>query len=796
MKRVLFIFFLFLSSVFSFSQTAEIRGKVINTLDDQVENIEIHLLEPDLTTYSDAFGNFRFSSLSPGVYTLTAYYDGYSFLPVHVDLRSENLQEVQLEIGLTHSDLEEVKLKTRSRSEQLRTSAITAGIVSIEATSLRANAVEDLVNRAPGIKIRNVGGLGSASNILVGGFTGNAIKFLYDDIPMDYLGSNYGLTKVPANTIGRVEIYKGVLPTKLGVDALGSAINIVPKTHNKTSGTFSYETGSFGTHIATANATIKINNHLFAGTNSFYNYSKNNYKVDNLPYRNPENGQTTYIRSRLFHNSFEQRSLEFFIQGRGLSWADWIELKINSYDLSRDIQNDSYSRARPFGEVFRRERGNLIPSLQYKRYFLENRLNVNQFLVFSRINFELFDQAKNVYYDWKGEAHPTVSGSEMGNFLLREGYMKNRLNQFISRTNLNYLITENIQIENNTVFGNYNRKSNIDELNPNGTNYNKLISNLGLNALLFDEKIESNTQLKYLYNHLSGKYEASDDPTQSQVIHKNIANSGISFSQAVKYSFNSNNFIRISYENTFRLPEQRELFGDNNFIIANYNLVPEKSKNINFGYTYSGKKFGAELNSYYRNTKDLIRLKDINQYQATFLNLDHVKGFGVELEVSYQPFSNFELTGNITWNDFRLKSSKDALLNNQHFKNARIANLPFYYGNLSAFYNLKDLLGGKYDLSFFWDYSYVHQYYLDFIEKQFEPDGFLGLWGHSKINTSRIIPVQHLNNFGMVYTRDLDSQRSISFSAELKNIFNSEIYNEFKMQSPGRNFRTKITYTF
>lgn len=38
----------------------------------------------------------------------------------------------------------------------------------------------------------------------------------------------------------------------------------------------------------------------------------------------------------------------------------------------------------------------------------------------------------------------------------------------------------------------------------------------------------------------------------------------------------------------------------------------------------------------------------------------------------------------------------------------------------------------KADLTFFWDYSFVHQYYLDFIEKQFEPDGFLGLWGSLK----------------------------------------------------------------
>src|SRR5699024_2456725 len=320
----------------------------------------------------------------------------------------------------------------------------------------------------------------------------------------------------------------------------------------------------------------------------------------------------------------------------------------------------------------------------------------------------------------------------------------------ISRTNLSYLLSDNFQLESNTVFSTVNRKSNLDELNPNGTTYNKLISNLAVNSQFFNRKLESNTQIKYLYSYLSGRYEGSDNPTESSAIHTKVEKTGISFSQALKYSFNDKNYVRFSYENTYRLPEQQELFGDNNFIVANYNLTPESSKNFNLGYTRVGKKYSFEINTYYRDTKDLIRLKDLNQYQATYLNLEHVRGLGVEFEINYEPTENLFLSGNLTWNDFRLESSKDRPLQNQHYKNARVANMPFYYANLSASYNLKDLLNLSTDLSFFWDYSYVHQYYLDFIEKQFEPDGFLGLWGTSKINTSRIIPVQHLNNLGIV----------------------------------------------
>ena len=782
--------------MFSLAQnTGTLKGKIVNSIDGHLENIEIHLVETNAKTLTNNEGEFTFKNLPFGKYNIYPTYDGFQFSIETVQLEKGEVQEVTLYIGTMNYSLDEVKLRTLTLSEKLKNSAIKADIIPVEANTRRANSVEDLVDKSPGVKIRNVGGLGSASNIIVGGFSGNAVKFLYDDIPIDYLGSNFGLTKVPTNAISRVEIYKGVLPTKIGVDALGSAINIVPKTSNNNSGTVSYETGSFNTHIATANANLKVNKHLFVGINSFYNYSDNNYKVDNLPYKDPSNGQVNYIRERLFHNGFNQHSLEFSLQARKLSWAELIEFKVNSYGLKREIQNDPFSRARPFGEVYRKETGNFIPSLKYKNHFLDNKLSLNQFLVYSQIDFEIFDKAKDVYYDWKGVAHATNSSSEMGNLLLDNGYLHTNFEQFTSRTNLNYLINNYFQIENNTVFSHYKRTSNVGDQNLNGTTYDKLITNFALNAQFFDQKLESNTQFKYLLGNFAGRYDASDNPLEENIVDKEVTNTGFSFSQALKYNFKENHYFRISYENTFRLPEQQELFGDNNFIIANYELSPEKSKNFNLGYTFSGAVYGFEINTYYRDTKHLIRLKDLNQYQATYLNLDNVKGLGIELQAHYEPVEHLLLAGNLTYNDFRLQSSRDRYLNNQHFEDARIANMPFYYGNISASYNFMELLKLSTDLSFFWDYSYVHQYYLDYIEKQFEPDGFLGLFGESKINTSRVIPNQHTHNFGFIYVRDF-SKQSVSFSAELKNAFDEDIYNEFKMQSAGRHFRMKIMYSF
>lgn len=779
------------------AQQGKIEGKILNSsIDFLTADIEVFTADELYSTTVDAKGQFILDKVNYGKQQLFIAYQDKEFGPFEVMVHSK-VNRIEIELGPTQLDVElaGAVITAKTESERLKNNAIKADVVTIKERAERANSVEEMVNRTPGVKIRNIGGLGSNDNIIVGGFTGNSIKFLYDDIPIDYLGTNYGLAKVPTNSIDRIEVYKGVLPTKIGIDALGSAVNIIPVANNKTTGSLTYETGSFSTHIFSVNANIKLTDHWFFGTNSFYNYAKNDYKVNHLPFRNPDTGQTDYIRAKLFHNAYSQNSGEFYLQGRDLKWADLIEFKFNSYGLKKEIQNDPYSRARPFGQVYVKEAGDFIPSLKYKKRFLDDRLSLNQFFVYSQIQFELFDLAKNTSYDWTGQIHHSNSGSEMGNLDLKDGYLRHTMNQFTSRTNLNYLVNSNFQIESNTVFSHYNRKTNNDDFNPDGTNYSKIISNLALNSRFFDRKLESNTQVKFLHSFLSGKYNASGDPINVIVNTKDIANSGFSFSQALKYNLNSKHFVRASYENTYRLPEQEELFGDNNFILANYRLEPEKSDNFNLGYVYDGNSVRLELNTYYRDTRNLIRLKDINQYQAQFMNLDHVKGLGVEFEVTYRPTRNFFLSGNLTWNDFRLESTNDNALNNQHYKNARVANMPFYYANLSFSYNLKELLHLSTDLSFFWDYSYVHQYYLDFIEKQFEPDGFLGLWGSSKINTSRIIPIQHLHSAGFVYTRDL-GKNNISISAEVKNLFDYEIYNEFKMQSPGRNYRFKITYTF
>src|SRR5690554_730015 len=315
MQRTLFVILLLLGSLGFAQERGAIIGVIINQLSLQLEGIEIYIVEDGQTTFTDSNGQFSFENLPFGTYHIAVDFETQTFGPFEIQLKTQtsDLLYITLERKNQNIQLNEILIQTKTESERLKNNAIKADIVTIKENVERASSVEEIINRAPGVKIRNIGGLGSTDNIIIGGFTGNSIKFLYDDIPIDYLGSNYGLSKIPTNSLDRIEIYKGVLPTKIGIDALGSAVNFIPMTSNKTGGSITYETGSFGTQIGSVNSLIKITDYVFIGGSIFYNYSKNNYKVDKLPYRNPETGQTQYIRNRLFHNAFEQFSSEFFV---------------------------------------------------------------------------------------------------------------------------------------------------------------------------------------------------------------------------------------------------------------------------------------------------------------------------------------------------------------------------------------------------------------------------------------------------------------------------------------------------
>ena len=77
--------------------------------------------------------------------------------------------------------------------------------------------------------VRGQGGLGSGVELSINGLGGQAIRYFIDGVPLSSRGSGLSLETLPANIVDRIEIYKGVVPPELGMDALGGAVNIITR---------------------------------------------------------------------------------------------------------------------------------------------------------------------------------------------------------------------------------------------------------------------------------------------------------------------------------------------------------------------------------------------------------------------------------------------------------------------------------------------------------------------------------------------------------------------------------------
>lgn len=790
----LYILFTFGVNQALFSQVKQYGTVSFNGIKQQ--GAKVFIWGQQDTVLTNAKGHFILPLMNKSEYIIQASFAGYESLPLQLNF-SHNTTEVHLKIIASRS-LQGVTITGQSQQDIRAEHSIQAEVVDLNSKAASAGSVEQIMNQVPGVRIRNSGGLGGSADVLIGGFSGKSVRFLIDGIPVDYLGSSMGLTKMPTSIASYIEVYKGTLPTEIGVDALGAAVNIVTETPDKNIRHFSYETGSFNTQRLSTQLIFSKSKRFYYGLNAFANYSKNNFRVDNLPIEDLQTGKIRYVTAPLFNNAYRQLSAEVFVQLNHLKWADVFKIKINSFGLEREIQNDFASRARPYGEVMMQEKARLIPSVLHKKRFLNDKLHLSQFLVFSRIENQFTDLLSNGYYDWEGNKHAAVSGSETGTDFtnLTDRTINTQTSNTTYRALLSYFVRNNhkfvLNISNNFLV---RSTDNLALFNQKSFSiYNRLILGTGYQYPLFGENSEGLTQLKFLQAQVQDKgasFSLSNIPLAK------ASGSGFSIAQSVKYKPNSHWLLRASAENTMRLPDQMEVFGDNVFISQNLFIKPEKSLNFNFSANYkSNEQFSIEVSGYYRKIRDMIRIKNLTQFQAQYLNLENVNGSGIELEAKYKPIKNLEIAGNITYNEFRLKKSNDPLSHDLHFINARLYNMPFYFGNAMATYQFDKLFSKTDNLKIYSTYGYVHQFYLDLIEKQFEPDGFLGLFGQSKVYTDRVIPVQSVISAGFTWSLAITDARKISFSAEGNNLLNKPVYNDFKMQNAGRSFYIKFSFTW
>ncbi len=783
---ILFVCLSFFHSIFAETvKTGTISGHIYTSSKQPAIAVVVGIEGTSYHSTSNAKGEFKIQ-LPAGNYTLATSSIEYEDQRQSISLKAG--QEVKLSIVVSPKmhQLKEFEVVSKSNNQLVREQAF--NVAAVDAAKLynsSANLNQSL-NKSTGIRIREEGGVGSAYSFSLNGFSGKQIKFFFDGVPLDNFGSSWGLSSIPANSIERIEIYKGVLPIQLGGDALGGAVNIVSRNDMNYLDA-SYTIGSFNTHkLAISGAYTHAKTGFTVRANTFFNYSDNSYKVyvPILDLQTNQKGPEQWVNR--FHDHYRGEGIKIETGLSGKSYADYLLFGFILSEDKKDIQT-GVTMESVYGAKTSNSQS-FIPSVRYKKsnLFVEG-LTLTAYAAFNQTDYTYIDTTPR-RYNWLGNWVSSLNGGETSRSLL---HLKNQ--EELANANLNYELNEHHSLGFNYTFSHLDRKSN-DDMDP-GNLMHKIPQSLSKNIAALGWTVKYDRWNLNVFGKMyqmqgnSSKYVDMYTTTQRlEKITANFLNFG--YGTAFTYFILQNLQAKISYEHTYRLPSGDEMFGDGLFNIQNPDLKPENSDNFNLGASYTYKLdehvFNIESNFLYRNSKDYIQ-KELKDPTTQYVNLGAVKTIGVEGTLKYSWKQRFHAEIDATWQkatDNMPTITTTGLVGAGTKKNLtykdQLPNTPYLFGNMQIGYDFKDLFFKKTKCSLNYDLVYVHDYYLSWPS--------LG----SKSSKS-IIPQQLTHNVSIAYSLQ-DERYNIAF--ECVNLTNEKVYDSYMLQKPGRAFYLTLRYAF
>ena len=789
MKKIrgLFLsFLLLLISISAFSQhKTMISGKVLSTEKTTVDFATVYLKGTNYGGTTNEEGIYHLQAPA-GEYTLVVSAIGYKTVEKPVKLMRGERTKMNVVISPQATELDEVVVVSNGVT-RLKRSAFNAVALDTKALQNSTQNLSEALAQAPGMKIRESGGVGSDMQLMMDGFTGKHIKIFIDGVPQEGVGSSFGLNNIPVNYAERIEVYKGVVPVGFGTDAIGGVINIITKKNrNKWFLDASYSYGSFNTHKSYVNFGQTFRSGLTYEINVFHNYSDNNYYVD-TPVKDFTTGAINKKKIehvKRFHDTYHNEAVIGKIGFVDKKWADRLMFGFTYSHMYKDIQTGVRQEV-VFGGKYRKGYS-IMPSLDYrKRDFFVRGLDVVLTANYNK-NMTNNVDTSSYEYNWRGEMRPLRMPGE-------QSYQNTRSDN----NNWNGTLTANYRIGKAHTFTfnhviNAFRRSNQSLLNedseanaiPKETRKN--ISGLSY-RLMPTEHWNLSVFGKYYNQFIAGPVATSS--AQDDYIRTTNSVSAMGYGAAGTYFILKSLQAKLSYEKAYRLPTNEEMFGDEDLETGDISLRPENSDKVNLNLSYN-ETFGkhsvyVEGGLIYRNTKDYIQrnISDLSggKYGATYVNHGRVETKGYNISVRYG-FANWvSVGGNFTQMNVRdnVKTVTSGTNQESLTYGARMPNLPYQFANSDVTFYWRNLWKKGNTLSVTYDNLYMHSFPL-YSEAVGSESEF-------------VVPTQFSHNLTLSYGIQ-NGRYNISF--ECRNLTNEKLYDNFSLQKAGRAFYGKVRVYF
>ena len=761
-----------------------ISGKVLSSDGEPIDYATVYLKGTTFYGTTNDKGIYHITAPA-GNYTIVFSSVGFEKLEIKTSIKTEDRTKLNVKLKPA-AELAEVIVVANTLSK-VKNSAFNATAVDTKELANTTKTLSEALSKAPGMKIRESGGVGSDMAVTMDGFSGKHVKVFIDGVPQEGVGSSFGINNIPVNFADRIEVYRGVVPVGFGADAIGGVINIVtPRRQRQWFLDASYSYGSFNTHKTYINFGQTLSNGLKYEINAFQNYSDNNYWID-APVEDFATGginKNKLEHVRRFNDTYHNEAIVARIGFVNKPWADRLMAGFTYSHIYKEIQTGVRQEI-VYGQKHRHGHS-LIGALEYgKRNLFTQGLDVALNANYNR-NVTVNVDTASVKYNWRGETDRLNSPGE-------QSYQNSRANNnnWSATLTTNYRFRENHLFTVNDVFNTFNRSN--DNLLSSVVSTDEIGKITSKNIVGLSYRYMPNSKFnftvfgKQYHQYVSGPVATT--AAQDTYVKSSRSVDAFGYGAAGTWFMPLGFQMKASYEKAYRLPTIEEMFGDEDLEVGDMSLKPESSHNVNLNLSYNA-TFGnniiyVEAGFVYRDTRDYIQRNILalsgGKSAATYVNYGKVdtKGFSVSARYNFSKWVS--LGGNFTQMNVRdnMKTAMGSTVANVAY-GERMPNQPYMFADSDINFYWHGL-GGKHNvLTVTYDNQYTHKfcYYASNIGSN---------------NNDYMVPDQFSHNLTISYGIK-NGRYNLSF--ECRNFTNERLYDNFSLQKAGRAFYGKVRIYF
>ncbi len=761
-----------------------VSGKVLSTDGSPIDFATVSLKSTSIYSSTNDKGIYHITAPA-GSYTMIISSAEYEQKEIKVDIAAGERKKLTIKLKPA-TNLDEVVV-VGNQVSKIRNSAYNATAVSTGDMVNTTKNLSDALGKAPGMKIRESGGVGSDMAVTMDGFSGKHVKVFIDGVPQEGVGSSFSLNNIPVNYADRIEVYRGVVPVGFGADAIGGVINIVtPRRQRKWFLDASYSYGSFNTHKSYLNFGQTLANGFKYEINMFQNYSDNDYWIDtpveDFATGSIDKSHTQHVKR--FNDTYHNEAIIGKVGFVNTSWADRLLLGMTYSHMYKEVQTGVrqeivYGRKHRHGH-------NLMPTLEYgKRNLFTKGLDVALNASYNRDINNNVDTAM-VKFNWLGETAPLNSPGEQSYQL-----SKSINNNWTSSLTANYRLGDQHTFTFNDVFNTFNRTNEDLTTTPPGKDEFNKVTTKNIAGFSYRYMPHAKVNLtafgKQYHQYVAGPMATTSAQDVYEMTSRSIDSFGygIAGTWLMPLGFQ----LKGSYEKAYRLPTIEEMFGDEDLEMGDMALRPESSHNVNINLSYNA-AFGlhtiyAEGGFIYRDTRDYIQRNIMalsgGKSAATYVNYGKVDTKGISISARYSYSHWVSLGGNFTQMNVRdnMPTAQGSTVPNLAYRQ-RMPNLPYMFADSDVNFYWHGLGRKGNVLTLTYDNQFTHSFCY-----------YTSNLGSNK--NDYMVPDQFAHNLTLSYSIG-NGRYNLSF--ECRNFTNARLYDNFSLQKAGRAFYGKIRIYF